>query len=308
MTGHLPGTRGLKTLEAACRHLNFSKAAAELGLTPAAVSHQVKEFEDQIGVRLFRRSARIVSLTPAGEIMHAAAREAMEDLTRAMLNARRTGQIQRLQIFSGNTVASKWLLPRIDKFTQAHPSLDIELHISDRIQDHDRANSDISFWWGNGDHAGMRVDRLFEHKLYPVCSPKLIEERGLPKEPRDLLGYKLIHVSWRSREGVSWPDWREWLLAADVGDFNDSSGLHFPNSGHALQAATAGHGVALGDAFLIADDIAAGRLIRLFDLSIGGPPGYSYEVMSPLAVADNELVAGFRNWVFGEAQETIKGL
>lgn len=304
MTGHLPGTRGLKTLEAACRHLNFSKAAYELGLTPAAVSHQVKEFEDQMGVRLFRRTARVVKLTPAGEIMYAAAREAIEGLTRALADARRTGQTQRLHIFSINTVASKWLLPRIDRFTQAHPSVEIKLHISDHIRDDARENSDILFWWGNGDYVGKQVDRLFDHALYPVCSPAFVAEWGRPREPRDLLGCRLIHVRW-SRDGVTWPDWREWFAAAGVGDFKDDSGLHFLQTGQALQAATAGHGVALGDAFLTADDIAAGRLVRLFDLPIGGPPGHGYELVSPSAVADNELVAAFRDWVLEEARQTI---
>ncbi len=156
MNGRLPGIRALRTLEAACRHLNFSKAAVELGLTPAAVSHQVKEFEDQIGVALFRRSGRIVSLTPAGDIMHAAAREAVDGLTRALAEARRAGQTQRLEIFSINTVASKWLLPRIDKFTQKHPSAEIKLHISDHIRDDARDSSDILFWWGVGDYVGKK--------------------------------------------------------------------------------------------------------------------------------------------------------
>jgi len=306
MNGRLPGIRALRTLEAACRHLNFSKAAAELGLTPAAVSHQVKEFEDQIGVPLFRRSARITSLTPAGDIMHAAAREAVDGLTRALAEARRAGQTQRLEIFSINTVASKWLLPRIDKFTQKHPRAEIKLHINDEVRDDARDSSDVLFWWGDGGHAGKRVDRLFEHALYPVCSPKFVEEWGRPEQPWDLMGSRLIHVRW-NRDGVVWPDWREWFSAAGVTDFKDDSGLHFLETGQALHTAIAGHGVALGDAFLTADDIAAGRLLRLFDLPIGGPPGYSYEVVSPM-LTDNELVVAFRDWVLGEARETIASM
>lgn len=307
MNGRLPGIRALRTLEAACRHLNFSKAATELGLTPAAVSHQVKEFEDQIGVPLFRRSARTASLTPAGEIMQKAAREAIEGLTRALGEARRSDQGRRLQIFSVNTIASKWLLPRIDKFTQSHPDLDIQIHISDHIRDDARDNSDVLFWWGSGDYAGKQVDRLYEHAIYPVCSPEFIKEWGRPQKPEDLLGTRLIHVGW-SRDGLVWPDWREWFAAAGIAGFKDGSGVHFLQTGQALQAAIAGHGVALGDAFLTADDIAAGRLIRLFDLPIGGPPGHSYEMVSPLAVAGNEAVVAFRTWVLAEARETVKAI
>ncbi len=104
-----------------------------------------------------------------------------------------------------------------------------------------------------------------------------------------------------------WPDWREGFAAAAVSDFRDDAGLHFLQTGQALQAAIAGHGIALGDAFLTADDIAAGRLLRLFDLPIGGPPGYSYEFVSPM-MTDNELVTAFRDWVLGEARETIESM
>lgn len=304
MATHLPGTRALRTLEAACRHLNFSKAAAELGLTPAAVSHQVREFEDRLGVSLFHRTSRVATLTPAGEIMHSAVREALDGLMRARSNAQRTHQAKRLQISTVETVASKWLLPRIDRFMRLHPDIDISLDITIDVRDFLRDNIDVAFRWGDGDYPGMRVDRLFEHSIFPVCSPRLVAETGMPKEPRELLDRKLIHVFW-SGKGVVWPDWREWLQAAGIGDFDDRPGMHFTETGHAMQAAIDGHGIALGDACMVAGDLAAGRLIRLFDLTIGGPPDFSYRIVTPLRTADTELVRAFRDWVLAEARETM---
>ena len=304
MSIHLPGTRSLRTLEAACRHLNFSRAAAEIGLTPAAVSHQVKEFEEQLGVTLFHRTSRAATLTPAGEIMHTALREVLDVLMRASTNAQRTHQARRLHISTVETVASKWLLPRIGSFTRLHPDIDIALDISGDVRDFLRDNIDVAFRWGDGDYPGMRVDQLFEHCIFPVCSPKLIEASGRPTKPIDLLDHKLIHVSTRSK-GVVWPDWREWLQAAGVEGGDNRPGKHFTETGHAIQAAIDGHGIALGDACVVAGDLEAGRLVRLFDLGINGPPGFSFLIVTPAETADTDLIRTFREWVLAEAKETM---
>ena len=139
--------------------------------------------------------------------MHSAVGEALEGLMRARANAQRTHQARRLQISTVETVATRWLLPRIGMFMRDHPDIDIGLDITVDVRDFLRDNIDIAFRWGDGDYPGMRVDSLFEHSIFPVCSPKLIAEQGMPATPRDLLDYKLIHVFW-SGKGVVWPDWR----------------------------------------------------------------------------------------------------
>lgn len=301
----LPGTRSLRTLEAACRHLNFSYAAAELGLTPAAVSHQVKEFEDQLGVRLFHRSNRMATLTPAGKIMQSAFREALDVLMRGRINARRTHQARRLQIAAVDTVATKWLLPRIGKFTRLHPDIDVGVEVTTAVRDFRRDTVDVAFRWSKDADPGTRVDRIFEHLIFPVCSPRLIEEAGMPTQPADLLDRKLIHVSWNEK-GIVWPDWHEWFAAVGVELGTAPPGMHFTETGHAVQAAIDGHGVALGDACMVAGDLEAGRLVRLFDLAIGGPPGFSFFMAAPLETAETELVRTFRQWVIVEANETMR--
>jgi LysR family glycine cleavage system transcriptional activator len=304
MALHIPGTRALRAFEAAGRHLNFTRAAAELGLTPAAISHQIKEFEDQLGVGLFLRTSRTMQLTPAGEIIHAAAAEALAGLTRAVARARKTRGGMSLRITASASIAAKWLVPRIDEFMQRWPEIDVRMDISTNVRDFDRDDVDVAIRWGNGDYAGMRSDRLFDNTISPVCSPKLLRSRQPLNEPRDLLRHMLIHVAW-SGQGITWPDWRMWMLAAGIKDFDDGPGLHFTESGPAIQAAIDGQGVVLGDSSLVADDLAAGRLVQPFALSIKGPPQFAYYIVSPEETAGDPLVSAFRDWVLEEAAKTL---
>lgn len=275
-----------------------------MGLTPAAVSHQVKEFEEQLGVRLFERAGRATSLTPAGETMHMALREALDILQHARAQVQRAGQARRLHISAMDTVATKWLLPRLGDFMRLHPDIDIGVEITTRVRDFRRDDIDVAFRWGRDIEPGTRADQLFEHRLFPVCSPKLIEELGLPARPMNLLDYKLIHVSW-SEQGFVWPDWREWLQASGVDLGNRRPGMRFTETGHAIQAAIDGHGIAIGDACIVADDLKAGRLVRLFDLAIAGPPGFCFRIIAPLDTADTDPMKSFREWALAEAVKTM---
>jgi LysR family glycine cleavage system transcriptional activator len=302
---HIPGTRALRTFEVAGRHLNFTRAAAELGLTPAAVSHQIKEFEDRLGVALFQRTSRSMRLTQPGEILHAATMEALDGLARAAARARKSSATQ-LKVTAPASIAAKWLVPRIDEFMELWPDIDVRMDVSPNVRDFARDDIDVAIRWGKGDYPGMRADRLFDDTISPVCSPKLLDANRPLKEPRDLMNYRLIHVSW-SGQGVTWPDWRMWMLAAGIKDFDEGPGLHFADSAPAIQAAIDGQGVVLGDSSLVADDLASGRLVQPFELSIKGPPQFAYYVVSPAETAGDPLVRAFREWVLEEAAKTPSG-
>jgi len=150
---------------------------------------------------------------------------------------------------------------------------------------------------------GCRCRRLFEHFIFPVCSPHLLHSVPPLRSPVDVLNYTLIHVTW-SGQGVTWPDWTTWLKAAGIDRFELRPGLHFDNSAFAIQAAIDGTGIALGDMSLVADDLAAGRLVQPFDLAINGPPMFAYFLVTPLEPATNSLVSCFREWVLREAEAT----
>lgn len=298
----LPGTGSLKVFEAAGRHLNFTRAAQELHVTPAAVSHQIKEFEEQLGERLMERTSRSMRLTEAGQILHVAVGEALAGLNRALQQLQR-GITRRIKVSASTSIAAKWLVPRLDDYMQLHPGAEVQLDVSDRVRDFSRDEIDVAIRFGNGNYPGSRADRLFDNTIFPVCSPALLTSKKPLKHPRDLLQHRLIHVEW-SGQGVTWPNWRMWMLAAGVSDYNETSGLYLDNSGLALQAAVDGQGVALGDSSLVSDDLAAGRLVQPFALTIKGPPQFAYYVISPIATQDEPLIKSFRDWILDEAART----
>jgi LysR family transcriptional regulator, glycine cleavage system transcriptional activator len=298
-----PGTGSLKAFEAAGRHLNFTRAAEELNVTPAAISHQIKEFEDQLGRRLIERTSRSMRLTEAGQILHVAVGEALAGLNRAMARMDKSRDNMRLKVSASTSIAAKWLVPRLDDYMMLNPGVEVQLDVSDRVRDFDRDEIDAAIRFGNGNYPGARADRLFDNTIFPVCSPALLTSEKPLKLPRDLLQHRLIHVEWNG-QGITWPNWRMWMLAAGVDDFHETGGLYLDNSGLALQAAIEGQGVALGDSSLVSDDLAAGRLVQPFALTIKGPPQFAYYFISPAATQEDALIKSFRLWILAEAAKT----
>ncbi len=296
----LPGLPALRVFEAAARHLSFSRAADELGVTPAAVSNQIRTLEDQMGVRLFTRTSRTVRLTGKGQILLAGVSEAFTTLGRTF---ERIGgnDATTLSVSMSASFAAKWLVPRLDGFRRAHPGIDVRIHVSDHYVELTGDDTHVGVRFGDGVYPGHRTDRLFEEFLFPVCSPALLRGGHPLRVPDDLRHHTLIHLDWHAR-GDTWPDWRMWLLAAGAHDVDASRGLHLSQFDLVSQAAIAGQGVALGNTSLVGDDLAAGRLVKPFDLSLRAPSVFAYYLVAPLAIADRPLVAAFRGWVLRESR------
>ena len=304
MAAQLPGTRALQTVEAAGRHLNFSRAADELGLTPAAVSHQIKEFEDRLGVTLFARTSRTTKLTEAGAIMHEATVEALGVLHRAAARARKLARgTSELKVSTDATFASRWLLPRIELFRRVRPDIELRFDASSQLRDFERDDVDVAIRFGTGRYPGLVAERLFDNIIIPVCSPNLLRSGPPLSEPRDLLRHTLVHIEW-SRQGVTWPNWRMWMAAAGVEDFDDSRCVVFEDSSHAVQTAVEGSAVALADFAMVANDLSTGRLIRPFELGIRLPADFAYYLVYPTQNAEDGRIIAFRDWVFEEAAKT----
>jgi len=296
----LPALGALRTFEAAARHLSFTRAADELGVTPAAVSHLVRELEDRLRVRLFRRTSRVVQLTPAGEILRGAVAEALAGIGRAVARLRETDGKPRLSVTTTPSFAIKWLVPRLNKFLERVPDADVRIDVSRTPIDFDREDMDIGVRFGTGDYQGLRVDRLFAEAVVPVCSPKLMRGKRPLRHPRDLRHHTLIHVDWQA-SGETWPTWQMWMLAAGLTGVDASRGIHFGHGMLAIQAAVDGQGVALGDASLAEADLAAGRLVRPFELTLKAPPRFAYWIVTPQRTAEHPLVRAFRDWLLSEA-------
>ena len=294
----------MRTLEAAGRHLNFTRAADELGLTPAAVSHQIKEIEDRIGLTLFTRTSRTIRLTEAGAVLLEASADALDLLGRAVLRARKMARgTATLKVTLDAHFAAKWLMRRVDDFRKLRPDIELRFDIASELRDFDIDDVDVGIRFGAGKYPGLCADRLFDNVIIPVCSPSLLKSGPPLLEPRDLFHHTLVHIEW-SRQGVTWPNWRMWMAAAGVDDFDDSRTLVFGNSSDAIQAAIEGNAVALADFAMVANDLSQGRLVRPFELGIRVSPEFAYFLVYPQSTADDPRIVAFREWLLDEAGKT----
>jgi LysR family transcriptional regulator, glycine cleavage system transcriptional activator len=300
MSPIIPGTRALRTFEAAGRHLNFTRAADEVGLTPAAVSYQIREIEDQLGIVLFTRTSRSIQLTPAGAVLFEAAGDALDLLQRAAGRARRMARgSAHLRISLGARFATNWLLPRLPRFRAAYPSLELTLDITDAIRDFDADDVDIAIRFGTGKYGQARSDRLFDTTVVPVCSPKLLETGSRLEEPRDLFHHTLCYVDCRT-DGMVWPNWHMWMSAAGIDDFDDSRCVAFSDLSHVVQAVIEGAAVGLAELAMISGDLSLGRVVRLFDIGIDVAQDYAYHLVYPESSSQDPRILAFREWMLSE--------
>lgn len=295
----LPPLNALRAFEAAARHLSLSKAAQELHVTPAAISHQVKGLEEYLGVKLFKRMNRALLLTDAGQACLPGLREGFDRLAEAVEAVHARDESQPLTVSVAPSFGAKWLVPRLYRFSRANPGIDVRIDASMRVVDLLREDVDVAVRYGPGNYPGMRVDLLMAETVAPVCSPRLMEGPDALREPGDLCRHTLLHLSDSGVGGDGYPDWRMWLQAAGVTDCDGGRGPTFSLASLAVQSAVDGQGVALVGHALVGDDIAAGRLIEPFELTI--PLRFAYYVVSPVATADNPRTAAFRDWLLHEA-------
>lgn len=292
----LPPLNALRAFEAAARHLSFTKAAEELHVTQAAVSHQVKTLEEHLGLKLFRRLHRQLLLTDSGQIYMPPLSRAFRLLHDATHDLLRQDAMGPLTVSVLPSFAAGWLVPRLGRFRQLWPDVDLRIDPSPMLVDFSRADVDVGVRYGRGRYPGLRSDRLMEEDLFPVCSPALLEGAHGLKAPADLSHHTLLHDDGHA-------DWRTWLLAAGVEDIDPTRGMIFTDSSMLIQAALAGQGVALARSVLAADELAAGRLVRPFELNL--PTEFAYYVVCPLDTADQPKIAAFRQWLLAEARGEI---
>jgi LysR family transcriptional regulator, glycine cleavage system transcriptional activator len=297
-----PGLRALRAFDAAAQHLSFTRAADDLAVTPAAISHQIKELEGLLGVPLFARTSRSMRLTREGDILHTAAHESLEVLARALMRIKRLENRMQIRVSASPSLAAKWLVPRLDRFLERQPGADVRVDVSHTPVDFDREDVDVAIRFGEGRYPGLRAERLFQDTVFPVCSPRVLADKPL-RTPRDLLKHTLIHLDWEA-QGSPWPNWKMWMKAAGIEEFDERTGLHFGQTSYAVQAAIDGMGVALGDSNLVADDLAAGRLVKPFELSLRAPRNFAYFLITRPDTADAPVVNAFRDWCLSEALAT----
>jgi len=296
MTEHLPSLNALRAFETVARHLSFSKAADELHVTQAAVSQQVKALEADLGTPLLRRANRRIYLTETGQAGLADLRLSFDRMALAVHRMRVDARRELLTIRVEPTFAASWLVARLDSFRDACDGVDILIDASLDLPDFDRDGVDVAIHFGTGDYPGLSFQQLFKDKVFPVCSPRLLDGPTPLREPGDLRHHTLLHLE--SIPGYSeWPYWRAWLRAVGIDDVDVSRGPRFTEHSMALQAAVEGQGVAMATTAIVADDIAKGRLVLPFDLHL--TTNFAYYLVWPRNLARPLVVAGFRDWIRG---------
>jgi LysR family transcriptional regulator, glycine cleavage system transcriptional activator len=294
----LPPLNALRAFEAAARHLNFSRAADELAVTPGAVSQQIQNLEDYIGSALFKRTPKGLLLTDGAQTALPALREAFDRLAEAaaLLTAGYDGR--RLTVSVAPSFAAKWLMPRLGRFEEAHPEVDVWISAGMELVDFASGEVDMAVRYGSGRYPGLEVTKLMAETVIPVASPALLAQTPLESE-QDLAGHTLLHDGSPDAD-PSCPDWPMWLAARGVRGVDGARGPRYNQSSLVIEAAVNGRGVALAKRTLAQADIDAGRLVS--PLGVSTEVDFAYHLVHPKAKARMPQVKAFAAWITREAE------
>ena len=292
MRRDLPSFTSIRSFEAAARHLSFRCAAEELHVTQSAISHQVKALEDHLGVQLFLRGTRKIALTNEGAGYLDQLSLVLDQLAAVTDRIREKDVSGPLFVRATPAFAARWLVPRLTSFHEAYPQ--IELHISTSLEPADFAADrvDIDIRYGQPESSGLRVDPFLSSIRFPVASPDLLARRASLRRPDDLRHFILLHDEVGDQ-------WREWLDCAGGASFDPSPGPRFAHCDLTLSAAVEGQGVALAYGTLAEADLAAGFLVKVFDISL--PSKVIYSLVVPKTWTSRPKIAAFRRWLLGAA-------
>lgn len=293
MAERLPPLTSLRAFEAAARHMSFARAAAELNVTPAALSFQIKSLEEHLGAPVFRRLNRAVELTEAGRSLSPGATEGFGQLAAAWRAARRATETRTITVTAGPAFTAKWLAPRMFGFAAAHPEIEMRFSASLRIMDFQRDDIDVAIRFGTGDDEGLFSVPLIREWVTPCVAPSLA---GALKAPEDLLGVSLL----RQDDTVFLDppiDWAAWFRASGVSGTH-TPGPRFSQADHAIDAAVAGAGAVLGRASLVSDHVRDGQLVMPYDLALTTEAHYRFVCLDGMETRPH--IAAFLEWIQSE--------
>ena len=296
----LPPFSALRAFEAAARNLSFKAAAAELGVTPTAISHQVRLLEDMCGQVLFRRRPRPLALTLSGTRLYPAVRDGFDKLAAAMLAVRADVGQPSLTVTSTNAFASRCLVPWLPQWQKDHPEIALEIIGTDTVLDLRRGEADLAIRYAYDPPADLAAQELLRDRFWPMCTPELLAAVGPIRKPADLSRLTLIHMYWFPEEPFA-PTWRRWLIKAraldsDWSEFQPGSELSFREELHAIEAVIAGEGIAICSNVLVARELKAGTLVKALDIDL---PGFGFYLAFPPESPRRPVIDAFCSWVHG---------
>lgn len=284
----------LRVFEAAARLESFLVASEELGITPGAVSRQIKALETELSIRLFERFNRAVRLTDAGRQLAVGVRQGLNIMQDAVREAR-SPRTAPLAVTAMHSFAARWLVPRLHLFNERHSDVTVLIAASDSTVDLVRDGYDVAIRFGRGPYPGFAAHKLMSLFMFPVCSPRFLESNPL-RTPQDLNNVLLLADV---NLAVGEPAWSDWLALAGAPDVEWRRGLQFSNVYLAIEAALAGRGVAFAEEALVIDELRAGNLVRPFDVELESP--FSQWVLTLPEKADRPDIRKFRNWMLAQA-------
>ena len=286
----------------AARHRSFTVAAAELHRTQSAISHRIKSLERELGVTLFTRLPRRLELTAAGHALAHRLDEAIKDITRTIAEFDPRAERGRLRVTTLPSVASRWLMPRLPRFFDLHPEIEVQVIADLKPLDLRAEGIDLAIRFGRGHYLDYKVTMLMRDRVLPVCSPKFAAERPAAASIEAMLAWPLLHDSGTDGDG-SLSDWRSWLDHLGRKELTCHAGQRFSNADLSIGAATLGLGVALGRLSLVAELISSGALVC--PIPLAAPTAFSYYIVVRPEVAQLPKCLRFSRWLRSEAVATL---
>jgi LysR family glycine cleavage system transcriptional activator len=294
----LPPLRALHAFEAAARHHSFGAAANELGVTPTAISHQIRQLEEACGVKLFQRRPRPLLLTSAGARLYPALRNGFDALATAMALLVEEDAQMPLRVTSSNAFASKWLVPRLPKWREENPTIALEIIGTDAVLDVRAGATDVAIRHARKPPLDLMAHEVFRDTFVPVCSPRLLEQHGPIERAADLLRFPLIHYDWINSDPQA-PTWRQWLAVArsidpDFNPLEKAWDLSFSEELHAIDAVIGGQGVAICSDVVVSNELRSGQLVKAHPLAL---PGYGFYLVSMPHSPQAPAIEAFSTWM-----------
>jgi LysR family transcriptional regulator, glycine cleavage system transcriptional activator len=294
----LPPLRALHAFEAAARHHSFAAAANELGVTPTAISHQIRQLEEACGVKLFQRRPRPLLLTSAGARLYPALRNGFDALATAMALLAEEDAQTPLRVTSSNAFASKWLVPRLPKWREENPTVALEIIGTDAVLDVRAGATDVAIRHTRKPPLDLMAHEVFRDTFVPVCSPRLLGQHGPIERAADLLRFPLIHYDWINSDPDA-PTWRQWLAVArsidpDFNPLEKAWDLSFSEELHAIDAVIGGQGVAICSDVVVSNELRSGQLVKAHPLAL---PGYGFYLVSMPHSPQAPVIEAFSTWM-----------
>jgi len=288
MAGRLPPLNALRAFEASARQLSFTKAAEELFVTQAAISHQVKSLEEFLGIKLFMRKNRSLLLSEEGQSYYLDIKDVFNQLHDATEKLLARGAKGAITVSLQPSFAIQWLVPRLNAFNLLHPDIDVRIKAVDQPDNSLTEDVDVAIYYGRGRWENLHADRLQQGYLVPVCSPLLLTGNKKLDKLADLTDHTLLHDTSRR-------DWKRWFKEIGVKGTNVNHGPIFSHSSMVVQAAVHGQGIALAHNVLAKPEIDSGRLIKPFKQVLRSKN--SYYVVCRENQVDIGKISAFRDWV-----------